>query len=67
MAQAALIQTDPLDPLKFKDPHFTAKGDKRATVNLTGLRTLWFNTGSLCNITCKGSIGGRGRQLPRRN
>jgi hypothetical protein len=54
MLQAALIQTKPLDPRKFKDPHFTAKGDKRATVGLTGLRTLWFNTGSLCNITCKG-------------
>ncbi len=54
MVQAALIQTDPLDPLKFKDPHFTAKGDKRASVGLTGLRTLWFNTGSLCNITCEG-------------
>lgn len=41
-----------LDPLKFRDPRVTAKGEERAQVALTGLRTLWFNTGSLCNITC---------------
>ncbi|MBT7942373.1 MAG: radical SAM protein [Alphaproteobacteria bacterium] len=41
-----------LDPRKFQDPHFTAKGDRRAVVALTHLRTVWFNTGSLCNITC---------------
>ena len=40
-------------PLKFKDPLFTAKGEVRAVVTLTNLRTLWFNTGSLCNITCQ--------------
>ncbi len=37
---------------KFRDPDVTAKGDPRASVSLTRLRTLWFNTGSLCNITC---------------
>lgn len=37
---------------KFIYPARTAKGEPRATVALTGLRTLWFNTGSLCNITC---------------
>ena len=42
-----------LDPRKFQDPLFTAKGDRRAVVTLTHLRTLWFNTGSLCNITCQ--------------
>jgi len=42
-----------LDPRKFQDPLFTAKGDRRAVVALTRLRTLWFNTGSLCNITCQ--------------
>jgi sulfatase maturation enzyme AslB (radical SAM superfamily) len=42
-----------LDPLKFQDPLFTAKGDRRAVVALINLRTLWFNTGSLCNITCQ--------------
>ncbi len=42
----------PLDPSKFRDPLVTAKGERRATVALAGLRTLWFNTGTLCNITC---------------
>lgn len=39
-------------PRKFQDPHVTAKGERRAQVGLTALRTLWFNTGTLCNITC---------------
>jgi pyruvate-formate lyase-activating enzyme/predicted phosphodiesterase len=42
----------PLDPEKFRDPALTAKGEKRARVALEGLRTLWFNTGTLCNIAC---------------
>ncbi len=37
---------------KFLDPHFTAKGETRASVAWSGLKTLWFNTGTLCNITC---------------
>jgi sulfatase maturation enzyme AslB (radical SAM superfamily) len=37
---------------KFTDPRVTAKGEPRATVALRGLDTLWFNTGTLCNITC---------------
>ncbi len=37
---------------KFQDPSRTAKGEPRATVALQGLATLWFNTGTLCNITC---------------
>lgn len=37
---------------KFRDPDVTAKGEARASVSLAGLKTLWFNTGSLCNITC---------------
>ena len=41
-----------IDPNKFQNPLVTAKGKKRANVTLTKLRTLWFNTGSLCNITC---------------
>lgn len=41
-----------LDPRKFKDPITTADGQRRAAVTLSHLRTLWFNTGSLCNITC---------------
>jgi hypothetical protein len=42
----------PLDPAKFKDPFVTAKGETRAWVELARLHTLWFNTGSLCNIEC---------------
>jgi MoaA/NifB/PqqE/SkfB family radical SAM enzyme len=42
-----------LDPSKFSDPDVTAKGEQRAVVALTRLRTLWFNTGSLCNLTCQ--------------
>jgi uncharacterized Fe-S cluster-containing radical SAM superfamily protein len=41
-----------LDSGKFKDPDITAKGEKRAHVALKRLKTLWFNTGTLCNITC---------------
>ena len=37
---------------KFIDPDLTAKGEPRATVSLTAPRTLWFNTGTLCNIAC---------------
>jgi len=37
---------------KFQDPKFTAKGDVRARVAYQGTRTLWFNTGTLCNIEC---------------
>ena len=41
------------EQLKFSDPLLTEKGEERAIVKLTRLRTIWFNTGSLCNITCK--------------
>jgi uncharacterized Fe-S cluster-containing radical SAM superfamily protein len=39
-------------PGRFQDPTLTAKGERRATVSLSGLRTLWINTGTLCNIAC---------------
>src|SRR5437764_8746123 len=42
-----------LDPRKFRDPEVTASGARRAIVALQRLRTLWFNTGTLCNITCR--------------
>jgi MoaA/NifB/PqqE/SkfB family radical SAM enzyme len=38
---------------KFADPDWTAKGERRARVKLDVLRTLWINTGTLCNITCR--------------
>jgi len=37
---------------KFEHPGITAKGEKRARVSFDHLKTLWFNTGSLCNIEC---------------
>jgi uncharacterized Fe-S cluster-containing radical SAM superfamily protein len=42
----------PLDPRKFRDVAITAKGEPRARVALKSLDTLWFNTGTLCNLTC---------------
>ena len=49
MAEAALIAPQ----AKFSDPDVTATGERRARVALHKLRTLWINTGSLCNITCR--------------
>ena len=37
---------------KFQDPLVTSDGSDRATVGLKRLETLWFNTGTLCNIEC---------------
>ena len=42
-----------LDPAKFRDPEVTAKGEPRAAVPFAGFDTLWFNTGTLCNLTCR--------------
>ncbi len=39
-------------PGKFQNPRTTAKGEPRAHVALTHPETLWFNTGTLCNIEC---------------
>lgn len=41
-----------LDPKKFRHPDVTAKGEKRASVALARLETVWFNTGTVCNLTC---------------
>ncbi len=41
-----------LPPAKFTDPQVTAKGEPRASVRLTSLDTLWFATGTLCNLAC---------------
>ena len=44
----------PAGPLgKFSDPDWTATGEARARVSLDRLETLWFNTGTLCNIACR--------------
>ena len=42
-----------LIPLKFHDSEVTADGQARAHVVLNRLTTLWFNTGTRCNITCR--------------
>jgi organic radical activating enzyme/predicted phosphodiesterase len=39
---------------RFADPLLTQAGERRASVPLEALRTLWFNTGTLCNVTCTG-------------
>lgn len=37
---------------KFVDEKTTAKGETRAWVTLNNLKTLWFNTGTQCNLSC---------------
>lgn len=36
----------------FTHPDITARGETRASVDFDRLQTLWFNTGTLCNIEC---------------
>ena len=50
IASAAVRQ---LDTHKFRDPDVTADGSPRATVAFSRLDTLWFNTGTICNLTCR--------------
>ncbi len=38
---------------KFRDPEVTADGQPRAGIDLAQLKTLWINTGTLCNVTCR--------------
>jgi sulfatase maturation enzyme AslB (radical SAM superfamily) len=51
------IQTHPVpkadEAAKFRDPNTTATGEPRAVVPFGRLETLWINTGTLCNITCR--------------
>jgi len=37
---------------KFKNEKITAKGEDRAFVEMESLETLWFNTGTRCNLEC---------------
>ena len=48
------LKTDALflDAAKFRDPRVTADGQRRASVDFRALETLWFNTGTLCNLAC---------------
>jgi sulfatase maturation enzyme AslB (radical SAM superfamily) len=49
----AQMATKPATPgVKFSDPDWTLKGERRARVPLVAIDTLWINTGTLCNITC---------------
>ena len=47
-----VLQAEPA-PKKFSDPDWTATRERRATMALGRLETLWINTGTLCNITCQ--------------
>ncbi len=49
----AVLDAPALDLAKFRDPFMTARGEPRAEVAMTGLATLWINTGTLCNLACK--------------
>ena len=49
---ARTLAEPPGPSAKFCDPRHTAEGKPRARVALNGLRTLWFNTGTLCNLAC---------------
>jgi len=52
MNEANSAVVPPLELGKFHDPVRTATGERRAVVELSSLKTLWFNTGTLCNLTC---------------
>ncbi len=52
MTEALTLELERSTPGKFQDPERTAQGEQRASVSLTALATLWFNTGTLCNLTC---------------
>ncbi len=54
MTDPALARKAPaLDPRKFRDPDVTADGEPRGVVPFFSLKTLWVNTGTLCNLTCE--------------
>jgi hypothetical protein len=50
---AASPGPQPLAPGKFRNALVTARGERRAHVALERLDTLWINTGTLCNLTCR--------------
>ena len=52
MSEANSLEKPLLAEAKFRDPQLTASGEIRASVHLKELKTLWFNTGTLCNLTC---------------
>ncbi|SLN14076.1 Antilisterial bacteriocin subtilosin biosynthesis protein AlbA [Roseovarius gaetbuli] len=46
------VVAGPANSGKFQHPNVTADGQTRASVALSHPETLWFNTGTLCNIEC---------------
>ena len=46
-----LAKTNPMTN-KFSRQKITATGDPRASIKMNSLKTLWINTGTLCNLTC---------------
>ena len=52
MSEVATQSVPLINTAKFRDPDVTADGKRRAVVAFTQLDTLWFNTGTLCNLTC---------------
>ena len=38
---------------KISNLKYTLGGEARGFVNFVGLKTLWFNTGTICNLTCE--------------
>ena len=46
------VEAPPLPRAKFANPQLTALGEPRAHVPLVAFDTLWFNTGTLCNLAC---------------
>ena len=52
MSESNTLEKPLLSEAKFRDPQLTARGEIRASVHLKELKTLWFNTGTLCNLTC---------------
>ena len=46
------VEAERLAAMKFTDPQVTADGSARARVALRELDTLWFATGTLCNLAC---------------
>ena len=53
MNEAVIALADVVGLGKFEDPELTADGARRAAVAFERLDTLWFNTGTLCNLTCR--------------
>ncbi|MGB0455120.1 MAG: radical SAM protein [Bacteriovoracaceae bacterium] len=47
------MQTIEGQTAKFNNPYQTLDGSERAYVDFNGLKTLWLNTGTRCNLSCE--------------